>query len=83
MKVLFCLLMFMLTFACHSQSVKKIHSKAVVVDGHNDVLSSSVLKGIDISRRITEGHSDLDRWKDGGLDVQFFFRVYRREAEKC
>src|SRR6185503_14390379 len=27
---------------------------------------------LDISHRLSKGHSDLDRWKEGGLDVQFF-----------
>jgi membrane dipeptidase len=30
------------------------------------------LDGIDISNRVQEGHSDLVRWKEGGVDVQFF-----------
>jgi membrane dipeptidase len=55
-----------------AQSYKKIHAKSVLVDTHNDVLSSGILDGIDISNRVKEGHSDLVRWKEGGLDVQFF-----------
>lgn len=55
-----------------TQATKRLHYKAVLVDTHNDVLSKSVLEGKDISHRLTSGHSDLDRWKDGGLDVQFF-----------
>jgi membrane dipeptidase len=55
-----------------AQSIKKLHQKAILVDTHNDVLSSSVLEGKDISHRLTTGQSDLDRWKEGGLDVQFF-----------
>ncbi len=55
-----------------AQSSNKLHYKAVLVDTHNDVLSSGVLDGIDISNRVKEGHSDLVRWKEGGLDVQFF-----------
>ncbi len=56
----------------YSQIATRIHNKAVVADTHNDVLSSGVLDGIDISHRVKEGHSDLVRWKEGGLDVQFF-----------
>jgi len=55
-----------------AQSTKKFHYKAVLVDTHNDVLSESVLEGKDISHRLTSGHSDFDRWKEGGVDVQFF-----------
>jgi len=55
-----------------AQSVRKLHQKAVLVDTHNDVLSSSVLEGKDISHRMNTGQSDFLRWKEGGLDVQFF-----------
>ena len=59
-------------FDAFSQAARKLHQKSIVVDTHNDVLSSSVLAGKDISHRLATGHSDLDRWKDGGVDVQFF-----------
>jgi membrane dipeptidase len=65
------LLFFIITYRMHGQP-RKFHHKAVVVDGHNDVLSFAVLDGIDISHRVKEGHSDLARWQEGGLDVQFF-----------
>lgn len=55
-----------------AQSTQKLHYKAILVDTHNDVLSESVLEGKDISHRLTTGQSDLDRWKEGGVDVQFF-----------
>lgn len=55
-----------------SQSSRKLHSKAILIDTHNDILSEAMLDGKDISHRITEGHSDLDRWKEGGMDVQYF-----------
>lgn len=55
-----------------AQSARKIHFKAILVDTHNDVLSGSVLEGKDISHRLNSGQSDLDRWKEGGVDVQFF-----------
>ena len=56
----------------NSQSYQKIHSKAVLADTHNDVLSEAVLEGKDISHRLAEGHSDLDRFREGGVDLQFF-----------
>ncbi|MEI9808276.1 MAG: dipeptidase [Bacteroidota bacterium] len=55
-----------------SPSARKLHDKAILVDTHNDVLSEAILEGVDISGRITQGHSDLVRWKEGGVDVQFF-----------
>jgi membrane dipeptidase len=69
--IAFLLLLFICP-AINSQSYKKLHDKSVLVDTHNDILSSAMLEGKDISHRIPEGHSDLDRWKEGGLDVQFF-----------
>ncbi len=53
------------------EDYKKIHSDAIVVDTHNDVVQR-MLKGEDISIRTTKGHSDLERFKEGGIDVQFF-----------
>ncbi len=72
MKYILFFFFFMASTSSKAQSVKKLHRKATLVDTHNDVLSSGVLDGIDISNRTTEGHSDLVRWKEGGLDVQFF-----------
>ena len=54
------------------QSVAKLHEKAIVVDTHNDCLSDLTLNGKDITTRLSTGHSDLYRWKKGGLDVQIF-----------
>jgi membrane dipeptidase len=68
-------LFFVFAFICIQtlgQPPAKLHKKAIVVDTHNDILSSSVQDGLDISKRLSTGHSDLVRWKEGGLDVQFF-----------
>ncbi len=73
MRKISCLALFIGMYSiCFGQSQKKIHQKAVLIDTHNDVLSSAVLDGKNISYKISEGHSDLDRFKEGGLDVQFF-----------
>src|SRR6266516_2003392 len=72
MKNLCLLVIIFFSLQSAAQSTKRLHYKAILVDTHNDVLSSSVLEGKDISHRLTTGHSDLDRWKEGGLDVQFF-----------
>ncbi len=65
-------LLFLFSCSVNAQASKKLHEKAILVDTHNDVLSSGVLDGIDISNKVDKGHSDLVRWKEGGLDVQFF-----------
>jgi membrane dipeptidase len=66
------LLLIFFSFHAGGQSIAKLHQKAVVVDTHNDVLSSLVLAGKDISARLDTGQSDLVRWREGGVDVQFF-----------
>ncbi len=49
----------------------KLHRDALVIDTHNDVVHR-ILAGEDISRRTPRGHSDLPRFIEGGLDVEFF-----------
>jgi membrane dipeptidase len=59
-------------FSIQAQTTNRLHEKAVVVDTHNDCLTELTLKGKDITSQLSTGHSDLYRWKKGGLDVQFF-----------
>ena len=56
-----------------SKTFEEIHSQAIFVDSHNDILLQTMEKGYIIDDDL-EGktHSDLDRMKQGGLDVQFF-----------
>lgn len=61
----------MLLYSCAS-TVSTLHRKAIVVDTHNDVLSSQVLEGKNIIQNNPSGHSDIPRWRKGGVDVQFF-----------
>jgi membrane dipeptidase len=57
----------------HAQSYPKIHRKAIVVDTHNDILMKAADKGIVFDQNLSgKTHSDLARWKKGGLDVQIF-----------
>jgi len=56
-----------------AQSYKKIHSKSIVVDTHNDILMKVVDQGLILDSDLTgKAHSDLARWKKGGLDLQVF-----------
>ncbi|MBI1807777.1 MAG: membrane dipeptidase [Ignavibacteria bacterium] len=50
---------------------RKIHFDAFVVDTHNDVVQR-MMAGEDISVRTQHGHSDLPRFREGGLDVEMF-----------
>jgi membrane dipeptidase len=71
-KLLSCLLLFF-SFAASSQSYKKIHDDAIVIDTHNDVLSEVTMRGLNIENDLTgKSYSDIARFKKGGVDVQVF-----------
>src|SRR5690606_5905628 len=55
-----------------AQDYKKIHEDMTVVDGHNDVIITSILPGKDIGKRLKTNHTDLPRLQQGGVDVQVF-----------
>jgi membrane dipeptidase len=63
----------LLPFFSLGQPYLKLHEKAIVVDTHNDVLSTATLEGLNIETDLTgKTHSDLDRFRKGGVDVQVF-----------
>ncbi|PTM07760.1 MAG: membrane dipeptidase [Bacteroidetes bacterium] len=75
------ILLFIVLASCKPSTAKapepktfnEIHDNAVVVDTHNDILMKAVDDGISFDQDLTgKTHSDLDRWKKGGLDVQIF-----------
>jgi membrane dipeptidase len=54
-------------------SFKEIHNESILIDTHNDILMKALEKGVMFDQDLTgKTHSDLDRWKKGGLDVQIF-----------
>jgi membrane dipeptidase len=56
-----------------AQPYKKLHQQAIVVDTHNDVLTTVTLKGQNVETDLRgKAHSDITRWKEGGVDVQIF-----------
>ena len=64
-----------LIFSQHvmAQSYKKIHDNAILIDTHNDILMKMVDDGLLMDSNLKgKTHSDLARWKEGGLDVQIF-----------
>jgi membrane dipeptidase len=55
-----------------AQSFQKLHQKSLVIDTHNDVMIS-ILEGLKIENDLTgKTHSDIGRFKKGGVDVQIF-----------
>ncbi|TDS14649.1 dipeptidase [Sphingobacterium paludis] len=55
-----------------AQDHAAFHKSLIVVDGHNDVIYESLLKGRDIGKRLNVGHTDIPRLQQGGVDVQVF-----------
>lgn len=49
-----------------------IHRRAIVVDMHADTTQRLVDEKVDLSQRLSDGHLDAVRAKEGGLDAQFF-----------
>ena len=92
-KLLSLLLLFVFSFSTFAQTMPagadlkiwsqalKIHKKAIVIDGHNDIPSPMVDDNFDLSTNsrgkfhIADGtpyHSDLARFKDSGITGEFF-----------
>lgn len=73
MKIKLILIGLIVSLQSFGQSYKKIHQRAIVVDTHNDILMKAADVGIVFDQNLKgKTHSDLARWKTGGLDVQFF-----------
>jgi membrane dipeptidase len=49
-----------------------IHRRAIVVDMHADTTQRLVDEKVDLEQRLSDGHFDAVRAKEGGLDAQFF-----------
>jgi len=49
-----------------------IHRRAIIVDMHADTTQRLVDEGVDLEKRLLDGHVDAVRAKEGGLDAQFF-----------
>ncbi len=48
-----------------------LHRSAIVIDTHNDVTQRLVVEGVDLSRRLPDGNTDIPRMREGGLDAEF------------
>jgi membrane dipeptidase len=56
-----------------AQSYQELHQKAIVIDTHNDFLSAGIEKNKSFDMQLKGvTHSDLDRMKKGGIDIQIF-----------
>lgn len=56
-----------------AQDFRKIHEKAIVADSHNDILTACLEKKVSMDNDLRgKTQSDLNRFKQGGVDVQLF-----------
>lgn len=61
-----------------SPKVAELHQRAILVDGHNDLpwrLLSKMgasFESFDLALRHEDGHTDIPRLREGGVDAQFF-----------
>ena len=67
------LCIFLLPICVQAQNYQKIHSKAILVDSHNDILTACIEKKVSMDDDLKgKTQSDLIRFKEGGVDVQLF-----------
>ena len=72
-KLIIACILYFVPFVLSAQSYKKLHFNSIVVDTHNDLLSTVIEKGYIIDQDLSgKTHSDLDRFKKAGVDVQLF-----------
>lgn len=70
-----------ISFACiffmcsyvEAQTFQQVHEQAIVCDSHNDIISTCIEKGYRFDDSLKgKTHSDLNRMKQAGIDVQVF-----------
>lgn len=70
---LFFLAVFSFSLSVNAQSIKKLHCKAVVIDTHNDILSTAIENNYRFDENLKgKTYSDLNRMQQSCLDVQVF-----------
>lgn len=66
-------IIFLLPICVQAQNYQKIHSKAILVDSHNDIITACIEKKVSMDDDLKgKTQSDLIRFKEGGVDVQLF-----------
>jgi membrane dipeptidase len=51
---------------------REIHRRAIAIDMHADTTQRLVDENVNLGQRLTDGHLDSVRAREGGLDAQFF-----------
>jgi len=55
-----------------SPRARALHADAIVLDTHDDTTQRLIHDHFDLSKRHTDGHIDIPRMREGGLDGLFF-----------
>ena len=59
-------------WAFNPQSALEIHRRAIVIDTHVDTPQRLLDEEFDLGARAADGHLDIPRMREGGLDAAFF-----------
>jgi membrane dipeptidase len=67
---------FFLAFSASADDIaeraKKLHFSSIVLDTHADTPQRMLTPAFDLDERDSEGHVDIPRMREGGLNAQFF-----------
>ena len=55
-----------------AERARKLHFSSIVLDTHADTPQRMLTGKFDLGKRDTEGHVDIPRMREGGLNAQFF-----------
>jgi membrane dipeptidase len=73
MKPLLLIVLLTVSGKTFSQNYLSFHYKSILVDTHNDILEQCINKGYSFDQDLKgKTHSDLNRFKQGGVDLQLF-----------
>ncbi len=67
-----------------ARNAAELHKRAIVIDGHNDLpwrLLAKVGSSFDLAVRHEDGHTDIPRLREGGVDGQFFAAYVPSDCE--
>jgi membrane dipeptidase len=56
----------------HEEDPRALHNSAILIDMHADTVQRMIDEGVDINTRLSDGHLDAARMREGGHDAQFF-----------
>lgn len=72
-KIVIALLLISTASNIAAQNFQRLHKKAIVIDTHNDFISTGIEKNKSFDMELKGiTHSDLNRMKTGGIDIQIF-----------